>query len=85
MKYMHELSKFSIRKKIPIIFSNMIRNIEGKEIENMKSAIDPFTHIKIHLSKNASKFQGEIYWALEKKSFSYKINILGLSDYSEDI
>ena len=85
MKYMHELSKFSIRKKIPIIFSNMIRNIEGKEIENMKSAIDPFTHIKIHLSKNASKFQGEIYWALEKKSFSYKINVLGLSDYSEDI
>jgi len=85
MKYMHELSKFSIRKKTPIIFSNMIRNIEGKEIENMKSAIDPFTHIKIHLSKNVSKFQGEIYWALGKKSFSYKINVLGLSDYSEDI
>ena len=29
----------------------MIRNLEGKEIENMKSAIDPFTHIKIHLKK----------------------------------
>jgi len=85
MKYMYELSKFSIRKKVPIVFSNMIRNIEGKEIENMKSAIDPFTHIKIHLFKNLSKFHGEIYWALDKKQFTYKINILGLSDYSEDI
>ena len=85
MKYMHELSKFAIKKNIPIIFTNMIRTIEGKEIENMKSAIDPFTHIKIHLVKNSSKFQGKIYWALDKKSFSYKIDVLGLSDYTEDI
>jgi DNA repair protein RAD51 len=85
MKYMHELSKFAITKKIPIVITNMIRNIEGKEIENMKNAIDPFTHIKIHLFKNSSKFKGKIYWALDKKSFSYKIDVLGLSDYTEDI
>ena len=85
MKYMHELSKFAITKKIPIIFTNMIRTIEGKEIENMKSAIDPFTHIKIHLFKNSSKFKGKIYWALDKKSFSYNIGILGLFDTDEDI
>ncbi len=85
MKYMHELSKFAITKKIPIIFTNMIRTIEGKEIENMKSAIDPFTHIKIHLFKNSSKFKGKIYWALDKKSFSYNIDVLGLSDTDEDI
>ena len=85
MKYMHELSKFAITKKIPIIFTNMIRTIEGREIENMKSAIDPFTHIKIHLFKNSSKFKGKIYWALDKKSFSYNIDVLGLSDTDEDI
>ena len=85
MKYMHELSKFAITKKIPIIVTNMIRNIEGKEVENMKSAISPFTHIKIHLSKNSSKFEGKIYWALNKQNFSYKIHVLGLSDYTEDI
>ena len=28
MKYMHELSKFAITKKIPIIVTNMIRTIE---------------------------------------------------------
>ena len=85
MKFMHELSKFAITKKIPIVITNMIRTIEGKEIENMKSAIDPFTHIKIHLVRNSSKFKGEIYWALKKENFSYKIHSLGLTDSSEDI
>jgi len=85
MKYMHELSKFAITKNIPIIITNMIRNIDGKDVENMKSAIDPFTHIKIQLSKNQSKFNGKIYWALNKKYFSYKIHTSGLVDNTEDI
>ncbi|MDH5698000.1 MAG: AAA family ATPase [Nitrosopumilus sp.] len=84
MKYMHELSKFAITKKIPIVVSNMIRNLEGQEVENMQNAIDPFTHIKIHLFKNSSKFNGEIYWALKKETFSYTITKIGLVDHTED-
>ncbi|MGH1566247.1 MAG: ATPase domain-containing protein [Nitrosopumilus sp.] len=84
MKYMHELSKFAITKQIPVVITNMIRNIEGKEVENMKSVIDHFTHIKIHLFKN-SKFKGKIYWALNEEYFSYKIHTSGLSDYTENI
>ncbi len=85
MKYMHELSKLAITKKIPIVITNMIRNSEDKEVENMKSAIDHFTHIKIHLFKNSSKFDGIVYWALDKDYFSYEIHTLGLFDYDEDI
>ena len=85
MKYMHDLSKIAITKKIPIIITNMIRTIEGKEVENMKSAIDPFTHIKIQLSKNSSKYKGNVYWAQNKENFSYKIHVSGLTDYPEDI
>jgi len=84
MKYMHDLSNFAITKKIPIVFTNMIRNLEGKEIENMQGAIDPFTHIKIHLFKNSSKFNGQIYWALKNENFSYTINKIGLTDNTED-
>jgi len=84
MKYMHELSKFVITKRIPIIITNMIRTVENKEIENMKNAIDPFTHIKIHLFKNSSKFNGKIYWALKQENFSYTISKIGLSDNTED-
>jgi len=85
MKHMHDLSKFAIRNKIPIVVTNMIRSIDGKEIENMKSAIDPFTHVKIHLFKNSSKFTGKIYWGSNEKSFSYEINVRGLFGYAEDI
>ena len=84
IKYMHNLSNFAITKKIPIIITNMIRTSNGEEIENMKNAIDLFTHIKIHLFKNASKFNGQIYWALKKENFSYTINKTGLSDVTED-
>ena len=84
MKYMHNLSNFAITKKIPIIITNMIRTSESNEIENMQNAIDPFTHIKIHLFKNSSKFNGQIYWALKKENFSYTINKIGLSDTTED-
>lgn len=85
MKYMHDLSKFAIKNKIPVVVTNMIRNIDDKEVENMKSAIDPFTHVKIHLFKNSSKFTGKIYWGSNEKSFSYEINVRGLFDYTEDI
>ena len=84
MKYMHELSKFAITQKIPIVITNMIRNMDSREIENMQGAIDPYTHIKIHLFKNSSKFNGEIYWALKKETFSYGITKIGLSDNTED-
>ena len=84
MKYMHELSNLVISKKIPIVVTNMIRTADEKEIENMQNAIDPFTHIKIHLFKNSSKFHGQIYWALKKEFFSYTINKTGLSDNTED-
>jgi len=72
MKYMHDLSAYAISHKIPIVITNMIRNMDDKEIENMANAIDLFTHIKIHLSKNSSIFNGEIYSAFNKESFSYK-------------
>lgn len=85
MNFMHELSTIAITKKIPIVITNMIRNIDGEEIENMKSAIDPFTHVKIHLFKKSSKFTGKIYWPFKNEFFSYTIDSLGFSECSEKI
>ena len=84
MRYMHDLSSLAISEKIPIVVTNMIRNHEGKEIENMKNAIDPFTHIKIHLTKNLSKFNGKIYSPFLENSFTYTIDKSGMSQ-AEDI
>ena len=79
MKYMYELSLYAISHKIPIVVTNMIRNMNDKEVENMANAIDLFTHIKIHLSKNSSLFNGEIYSPFRKESFSYMITTSGIS------
>ena len=80
MKYMYELSLYAVTNKIPIVVTNMIRNMDGKEVENMASAIDLFTHIKIHLFKNSSSFNGEIYSSFNKEFFSYTITASGISD-----
>jgi DNA repair protein RAD51 len=82
MKYMRELSLYAITHKIPIVVTNMIRNMNDKEVENMASSIDLFTHIKIHLFKNSSVFTGDIYSPFKKESFSYLITTSGIS--SED-
>jgi len=77
---MHELSFYAITNKIPIVITNMIRNMGDKEVENMATAIDLFTHVKIHLFKNSSMFNGKIYSPFNNESFSYTITELGLSD-----
>ena len=84
MKYMHELSQIAIANRIPVVVTNMIRNIKGQEAENMKGAVDPFTHIKIHLYKNQSKYNGRIYWALNEEYFEYKISDTGIHASNND-
>ena len=80
MRHLHDLSLIAITNKIPIVITNMIRNMGDKEVENMRKAIDLYTHIKIKLSKNSSKYRGDVNWLLNHESFSYVIGSSGLSD-----
>src|SRR3989344_1564527 len=57
MEYMHELSFISIQKKLPIIVTNMIRQIDDLEKENLAKSISMFTHIKIKLLKKEIVYQ----------------------------
>mgnify|MGYP001285061561 CR=1 FL=1 len=78
MTFMHQLSLLAISQNIPVVVTNMIRSIDGKEMENMKSAIDLFTHFKIRLSRISSKFRGEVRWLEHHANFTYKIGKKGL-------
>ena len=83
MRHMHELSRFSTESRIPVVVTNMIRMFQDREVENMKAAIDPFTHIKIHLSRRRraqSGFRGRIWWAMAGMDFSYMIHASGISE-----
>ena len=83
MEYMHELSLISIQKKLPIIVTNMIRQIDDLEKENLAKPISMFTHIKIKLLKKETKYFGEIFPSfLKKKEFVYQITKEGLVDSS---
>ena len=51
MRYMYDLSLHAICEKIPIVVTNTVRYIDGRQIESMQTAIDMSTHIKIRLSR----------------------------------
>jgi len=82
MRYMYNLSKISIEQNIPIIFTNMVRTINNKEIENLEKAISPFTHLKIHLTKNANSISGELITIDKKSKFSFIISNKGIVNLS---
>lgn len=84
MNHMRDLSYIAINHNIPIVISNMVRNINNMETENMQKSIDLFTHIKIRLFKKSSKFCGEVNWLLNSYPFSYIIDSYGISDFNED-
>jgi DNA repair protein RAD51 len=82
MKYMHSLSQIIIQNKISVIITNIIRNIDHVEIENLEKSISMFTHMKIRLAKNNGKYIANVYSPLEEIQFDYKISSDGLHDAS---
>ena len=84
MRHMRDLSALAIAGGIPVVVTNMVRYTmaDDTEVENMRSAIDPFTHVKIHLRRDPpSGFRGRVSWALGGGgSFPYTIRRSGLSE-----
>ncbi len=83
MEYMHRLSLCCIRKKVPIVVTNTVRQSDESQRENLAKSISMFTHKKIKLTKNDQKFMGEVLPSFGgKKLFYYKITPEGLVDLS---
>ena len=82
MKYMHELSKITIQNNIPVVITNMIRNTNQNETENLEKSISIFTHTKIKLSKNGTKYTGKVYSPFSENTFNYNISSYGLKNSS---
>lgn len=83
MQYMHDLSLISIQKKLPIVVTNIVRQIDDLEQENLAKAISQFTHVKIKLSKKGTKYSCQVFPSfLSKKEFSYQITKEGLIESS---
>ena len=82
MKYMHNLSSIAIRVKIPIIVTNIVRNVNKHEKENLEESISMYIHTKIKLSKNGNGYLCQALSPFDNKQFQYTITPKGLTDVS---
>ena len=82
MKYMHNLSSIAIRVKIPIIVTNIVRNVNKHEKENLEESISMYIHTKIKLSKNGNGYLCQALSPFDNKQFQYTIMPKGLTDES---
>lgn len=81
MNYMHELALTGIYYQIPIVVTNIMRQKDNLDIENLDKSISMFTHMKIKLSKNSNRYMGEVIPSfIQKQEFSYFITTKGLAD-----
>lgn len=79
MKYMHELSFLAIQSKIAVVVTNVVRNIDEKEVENMNNSISMFVHKKIKLQKDGKKYRAQVLPSFGgKKEIMYKITPYGI-------
>jgi len=82
MKYMQNLASIAINNKIPIVVTNIVRNIDEQEKENLEKSISMYTHIKIKLTKKNGEFFCEIISPFQNESFTYVKTLDGLSSPS---
>ena len=83
MKYMHALAFVAIKKKIPVVVTNIVRSSDDSEKENLERSIGMFTHLKIHLSKTDNKYMARVFSPFSSRGqVSYVIRSEGLFDYS---
>ncbi len=83
MKYMHNLVLTAIKKKIPIIVTNVVRSSNFAEKENLERSIGMFTHQKIYLSKVGSKNAAQVFSPFcPAERIFFVIRPDGIFDYS---
>ena len=79
MEYMHLLSMISIKTRIPIVVTNIVRSSDNQEIESLNKSISMFTHKKIKLEKDGKIYKAQVFPSFgKKKEISYEITEVGL-------
>lgn len=79
MEYMHTLSMVAIGAKIPVVVTNIVRNSDGQEVENLSKSISMFTHKKIKLEKDGKMYKAHVLPSFGKnKEMKYTITEAGL-------
>lgn len=79
MEYMHALASVSVKNAIPVVVTNVVRNMDSQEVENLNKSISMFTHKKIRLQKDGKKYRAQVLPSFGKrKEILYEITPAGL-------
>ena len=79
MEYMHLLSMISIKIRVPVVVTNIVRSSDDQEIESLNKSISMFTHKKIKLEKDGKIYKARVFPSYgKKKEILYKITEAGL-------
>ena len=79
MGYMRGLSMHAVSSGVPVVLTNMVRQTASKEVENMHSVVDPFTHVKIRLFRSDGRLSGRAEWMQHSLEFAYRISLEGVA------
>ena len=73
----------SISTKIPVVVTNIVRNSDGQEVENLSKSISMFTHKKIKMEKDGKMYKAKVLPSFGKrKELLYTITEAGLVESS---
>ncbi len=78
LKYIRSLSSYALENKITILFTNVMRTIDDKQVENNSQILDMFTHVKIKLEKVNDCSYFTCFTAFDKIRFPFQIMSPGL-------
>ena len=80
MVYMRGLADLALRLSIPVVITNMIREFDGVERENLQASIRQFAHARIRLSRTGGRYSGSVMLPGRTLAFGYRIGEAGLCD-----
>ena len=81
MEYMHKLAHVAVKRKIPVVVTNITRKSDDEERESLDRSISMFTHQKIKLEKIGQKYTAQVFPSYDgKKMTDYIITQTGLED-----
>lgn len=80
MAHMRDLASLALRRPMPVLVTNMVREFDGVERENLQAAIRQFAHARVRLSGAGPGRTGTVALPGAVARFAYRIGEAGLCD-----
>lgn len=84
LRYMRALSEFSVGSGTTVLLTNVVRNVNGRQVEHLGRAVDLFAHVKVRLGGEGGRRRCACYSAFAGASFGFEIGPPGIRSVAAD-